>query len=159
MTSASLNLLVLYVSDLNESRKFYELLGLDLTLEQHGPEGPVHYSAELSGGLILELYPAPVGLTSRVRLGLQLPDPAARRCSSCAPRGTRSSGATWRSILMGTGFSWRRRIGQRLIDQPDDLAVRHQHSTAEVNRADSTLRAQRVQVARRDAHRRSGLGQ
>lgn len=69
-----INLLVLYVSDLAESRRFYELLGLDLTLEQHGPEGPVHYSAELSGGMVLELYPAPTGVVSRVRLGLQLPD-------------------------------------------------------------------------------------
>ncbi|OHU33371.1 hypothetical protein BKG79_22485 [Mycobacteroides chelonae] len=77
MTSASLNLVVLYVSDLDESRKFYELLGLDLTREQHGPEGPVHYAAELSGGTVLELYPAPTGVTSRVRLGLQIPDPAA----------------------------------------------------------------------------------
>lgn len=77
MTPASLDLLVLYCSDLNESRKFYQLLGLDLTEEQHGAEGPVHYAATLHGGVILELYPAPTGVTSRVRLGLRIPDPTA----------------------------------------------------------------------------------
>lgn len=77
MTPAAINLLVLYCSDLNESLRFYQLLGLDLTEEQHSSETPVHYAATLSGGVILELYPAPTGVTSRVRLGLQLPDPAA----------------------------------------------------------------------------------
>lgn len=74
MTRASLDLLVLYCSDLAESLRFYQLLGLDLTREQRGPETPVYYSTELSGGLILELYPAPTGVTSRVRLGLTVPD-------------------------------------------------------------------------------------
>lgn len=46
------SLLVLYVSDLAESRRFYELLGFTFVREQHG-DGPVHYSAELPGGLIL----------------------------------------------------------------------------------------------------------
>lgn len=73
----AINLLVLYVSDINESRKFYELLGLDLIREQHGPEMPVHYTTELSGGVTLELYPAPTGVVSRVRLGLAVPDPTA----------------------------------------------------------------------------------
>ncbi|WP_198541540.1 VOC family protein [Mycobacteroides chelonae] len=77
MTSASLNLVVLYVSDLAESMRFYQLLDLDLTREQHDADGPLHYAAELPGGVILELYPAPTGVTSRVRLGLRLPDPAA----------------------------------------------------------------------------------
>ena len=40
-----LDLLVLYVSDLDASREFYAALGLDLVREQHG--GPVHYAAQL----------------------------------------------------------------------------------------------------------------
>lgn len=76
MTPAAINLLVLYVSDIAESRRFYELLGLTFVREQHG-DGPVHYSAELFGGLILELYPAPAGVESRVRLGLTVSDPHA----------------------------------------------------------------------------------
>lgn len=69
----TLNLLVLYVSDLERSRTFYELLGLDLRREQHG--GPVHYAAELDGGTVLELYPTPPGgPVTRVRLGFDVPD-------------------------------------------------------------------------------------
>lgn len=73
---SAINLLVLYVSDLAASRKFYELLGLNLIREQHGGTGAVHYAAELSGGTVLELYPA-TGIVSRVRLGLRVPDPPA----------------------------------------------------------------------------------
>ncbi|WP_196327654.1 VOC family protein [Mycobacteroides chelonae] len=70
-----ITLLVLYVSDLDRSRIFYELLGLDLTEEAHGG-GLVHYSAELPGGLVLELYPAG-GKVTRTRLGFLVSDRAA----------------------------------------------------------------------------------
>jgi lactoylglutathione lyase len=72
----SLGLLVLYVADLEASRRFYSLLGLDLAREQHG-RGPVHYSAEL-GGTVLELYPARDVLPpTRTRLLLRVDDPSA----------------------------------------------------------------------------------
>ncbi|MGV0740709.1 hypothetical protein ABQF35_30580 [Mycobacterium syngnathidarum] len=67
-----ITLLVLYVSDLDRSRIFYELLGLDLTEEAHGG-GPVHYYAELPGGLVLEPYPAG-GKVTRTRLGFTVRD-------------------------------------------------------------------------------------
>ncbi|GAA4387495.1 VOC family protein [Tsukamurella soli] len=73
----ALSLLVLYVRNLAESRRFYATLGLSLTEEQHG-DGAVHYSATLDGGIVIELYPAPAGMPpSRVRIGLTVPDPAA----------------------------------------------------------------------------------
>ncbi|MFC7752963.1 VOC family protein [Tsukamurella soli] len=67
-----INLLVLYVADLEASRDFYKTLGLPLIKEQHAA-GPVHFSATFAGGTVLELYPVPPGMPpSRVRL----PDPA-----------------------------------------------------------------------------------
>jgi catechol 2,3-dioxygenase-like lactoylglutathione lyase family enzyme len=71
--SVSIDLLVLYVADIEASRGFYELLGLEFVREKHG-DGPVHYAAELPGGMVLELYPAPTGVVSRVRIGLTVPD-------------------------------------------------------------------------------------
>jgi catechol 2,3-dioxygenase-like lactoylglutathione lyase family enzyme len=56
---ASLNFIVLYASDLERSRQFYEALGLTFTREQHG-QGPMHYAAEMNG-VVLELYPHPAG--------------------------------------------------------------------------------------------------
>lgn len=71
-----MSLIVLYCSSIEESRRFYATLGLDLVREQHGA-GPVHYAAELPDGLVLELYPAPAGgPVTRVRLGFAVPDPA-----------------------------------------------------------------------------------
>jgi transcriptional regulator with XRE-family HTH domain/catechol 2,3-dioxygenase-like lactoylglutathione lyase family enzyme len=46
---------VLYTSDLDRSREFYEELGLALTEERHG-NGPKHYSCFL-GSTVFELYP------------------------------------------------------------------------------------------------------
>ncbi|MCA9109016.1 MAG: VOC family protein [Planctomycetaceae bacterium] len=56
MTTSKLNLVVLRVRDLNQSRSFYEALGIVFTDEQH-ETGPVHLAAEL-GECVLELYPA-----------------------------------------------------------------------------------------------------
>lgn len=64
----TLTLLVLYVADLDESRRFYSLLGLDFTEEQHG-DGPMHCAATLHGGAVFELYPAGGKTVTRTRLG------------------------------------------------------------------------------------------
>jgi hypothetical protein len=70
VSSARITLLVIYTEQLESCREFYAGLGLDLVREQHGA-GPVHYAAELSGGLVLELYPGrPDRTTGRLRLGL-----------------------------------------------------------------------------------------
>lgn len=70
-----ITLLVLYVSDLAASRRFYSLLGLDLTEQRHGG-GPVHFAAELPGGLVMELYPAGEKAVTRTRLGFMVGDRA-----------------------------------------------------------------------------------
>ena len=52
-----LTYLVLYVSDIDASRDWYEsALGLRFTEEQHS--GPVHYSTKLEDGTVVELFPA-----------------------------------------------------------------------------------------------------
>ena len=71
-----LNLIVLYVSDLDASLGFYSLLGFQFVEEQHGAGWPVHHAATLPGGLTIELYPAHGTPPSRVRLGVTVPDPA-----------------------------------------------------------------------------------
>lgn len=64
------SLLVIYSEQLDVCRDFYAGIGLPLVREQHGA-GPVHYSSELAGGLVLELYPGrPKRTTGRLRLGL-----------------------------------------------------------------------------------------
>ncbi|CPT03428.1 MULTISPECIES: VOC family protein [Mycobacteriaceae] len=71
-----LSLVVLYVADLDSSRRFYELLGLDLVEERH-EGGPVHYSAQLPGGTVLELYPSGDRSVTHTRLGFMVRDRAA----------------------------------------------------------------------------------
>jgi catechol 2,3-dioxygenase-like lactoylglutathione lyase family enzyme len=67
---ADVTLIVIYTTRLEECRRFYAGLGLDLVPEQHGA-GPAHFAAELGGGLVLELYPARPGReTGALRLGL-----------------------------------------------------------------------------------------
>lgn len=58
-----LSYLVLYSSDLEKLKSFYEDLGLQFKQEQHGG-GSVHYSCSLDN-VVLELYPG----DSPVRLG------------------------------------------------------------------------------------------
>ncbi|AUN38653.1 VOC family protein [Tsukamurella tyrosinosolvens] len=71
-----LNYFVLYVTDPETSAKWYEsALGLRFTEEQHGSRGPVHYSATLDGGVVLELYPAATRPLTRTRIGLVVRDP------------------------------------------------------------------------------------
>jgi lactoylglutathione lyase len=54
------------------ARQFYELLGLVLVTEKHGP-GPLHYSARV-GGTVLELYPTRNAETRGLRLGFLVSD-------------------------------------------------------------------------------------
>ncbi|MBL7502661.1 VOC family protein [Frankia sp. CNm7] len=70
MVAAQITLIVLYCSDLSACRDFYRSLGLAFERERHG-SGLEHYAATLSGGAVLELYPAGSrGETGRIRLGL-----------------------------------------------------------------------------------------
>jgi len=70
-----LNLLVLRTSRMEELERFYSSLGARFESERHG-DGPDHYAATLSDDLVLELYPAPDGVTSDpgLRLGISVDD-------------------------------------------------------------------------------------
>lgn len=70
-----MNLIVLYVSDVEHSLTFYAALGLRFTEEQHGA-GPAHHAAVLAGDLVLELYPRGRREASRNRLGFRVPSVA-----------------------------------------------------------------------------------
>jgi catechol 2,3-dioxygenase-like lactoylglutathione lyase family enzyme len=64
----TLNLVVLRVSDIEASARFYSALGIDFVREHHG-KGPEHLSG-VAGSTLLEIYPAEEGqTTSAVRLG------------------------------------------------------------------------------------------
>lgn len=66
-----LNLLVIYVADLEVSCDFYRALGLTFVSEQHG-SGPVHHAAVLDG-MVVELYPRkPDRPAAQLRLGFQV---------------------------------------------------------------------------------------
>lgn len=68
-----LNYIVLYVSDIDASRDWYEsALGLRFQREHHG-NGPIHYSTQLDG-TALELYPSGDRPVTRTRIGLSVPD-------------------------------------------------------------------------------------
>jgi len=74
--AASLNLIVIRVSDLEAARRFYECLGLRFAVEQHG-NGPKHLAAELPG-MVFEIYPRSNGpTTAGVRLGFRVDSVAA----------------------------------------------------------------------------------
>jgi len=70
----ALTLVVVRCQDLEQSRRFYQAIGIILTPEQHGT-GPLHYSAQM-GTTVLELYPASAA-PSNVRLGVGVTDVAA----------------------------------------------------------------------------------
>ncbi|MBI3269129.1 MAG: hypothetical protein HYZ53_08900 [Planctomycetes bacterium] len=61
-----LSLLVLKTDKLEETKRFYEHLGVMFVQEKHG-DGPLHYSAAL-GDLVLEICPGEAGGT---RLGFE----------------------------------------------------------------------------------------
>lgn len=50
------NLIVLRTSNLDNTLRFYNLLGLSFNEEKHG-NGPIHYSCTLDD-IVLEIYPA-----------------------------------------------------------------------------------------------------
>jgi predicted enzyme related to lactoylglutathione lyase len=73
MTVSSLKLLVLRTSQLERLRRFYQLLGIDFTEEQHGT-GPLHFTGQV-GITVIELYPhASEGnfVDSSLRLGFSM---------------------------------------------------------------------------------------
>lgn len=80
-----LDLLVIFTSRLEECRRFYGGLGLDLAAERHG-RGPEHFAAVLADGVVFELYPAtPQRLTGFLRLGLTVVSDGGRRGAGSAP--------------------------------------------------------------------------
>jgi len=60
---------------MEELKRFYSSLGARFESERHG-NGPEHYAATLSDDLVLEIYPAPDGVTpdSGLRLGFTVSD-------------------------------------------------------------------------------------
>lgn len=81
----ALNLLVLYVTDLDASVRFYTACGLTFTPERHS-SGPLHFSATTPGGVVLELYPSGAGAPTRTRIGFAVDD-AERVASALAAAG------------------------------------------------------------------------
>jgi lactoylglutathione lyase len=55
MVNAQINLIVLYVNDIERSVDFYQQIGLQFIKHQHG-NGPEHYTCEATP-LVFELYP------------------------------------------------------------------------------------------------------
>lgn len=72
MDILALTLLVLRCSDVEQSRAFYESLGLRFVAEKHG-SGLAHYSTRL-GSLVLELYPRTDADTRGLRIGFSIAD-------------------------------------------------------------------------------------
>jgi lactoylglutathione lyase len=70
--TACLNLVVLRVTDIEVSGRFYAAFGINFIREKHG-NGPEHLSGQ-SGSLMLELYPlGSAASTAAVRLGFSVP--------------------------------------------------------------------------------------
>lgn len=55
MVDVSLTLLVLKTRQIEQLRRFYQALGIELAEEQHG-RGPVHFAGR-AGGVVIEVYP------------------------------------------------------------------------------------------------------
>jgi catechol 2,3-dioxygenase-like lactoylglutathione lyase family enzyme len=71
----SINLLVLRCASIEETKKFYELLGFKFCREQHG-KGPEHFAAE-NYGFVLELYPLSASQSpDNIRIGFSTPSMA-----------------------------------------------------------------------------------
>lgn len=68
----AINFIVLSCSDIEQSKLFYEKLGLNFSKEQH-ENGPIHYAGNL-GHVILELYPSSkrFPVEKSVRLGINI---------------------------------------------------------------------------------------
>jgi len=74
MSNISLNLVVLRSPDMPRLVAFYSRLGLQFTQHRHG-SGPEHWSAELPGGGVFELYPLSSDSASTLgtRIGFRVP--------------------------------------------------------------------------------------
>lgn len=87
MSVPRLNLVVLRVTDLDQSRLFYEVLGLRFESHQHG-SGPVHYAHE-GQGWVFELYRAtaenPVSASTRVGFSVTDLDGVIRKLRDLSP--------------------------------------------------------------------------
>jgi len=68
--------LVLYVSDLEKSLRFYTALGLDFAEDDRCEDSPRRLSALLEGEVVLELRTCGDGPPTRTRLGFALPGPS-----------------------------------------------------------------------------------
>ncbi|VAW72192.1 hypothetical protein MNBD_GAMMA12-2067 [hydrothermal vent metagenome] len=66
-----LKLLVIRCRNIEISKEFYSVLGIDFKKEKHDV-GPTHYSAEFND-VVFELYPANSGEIDKTRLGLEVP--------------------------------------------------------------------------------------
>jgi len=66
-----LKLLVLRCKDIEKTKEFYSVIGMEFMKEKHG-SGPTHYSAKFSD-IVFELYPAKDGAVDNLRLGLEVP--------------------------------------------------------------------------------------
>jgi predicted enzyme related to lactoylglutathione lyase len=74
MVEIHLSLVVIRSVNLEESVKFYQMLGLNFEKHQHG-NGLEHFASNI-GQVTFEIYPqtARMGTTTGTRLGLQVPD-------------------------------------------------------------------------------------
>lgn len=63
----NLNLIVLYSNDLNRACSFYQSLGVEFIVEQHG-RGQRHYACQMDG-IVLMLYPKMQERTERTAYG------------------------------------------------------------------------------------------
>lgn len=72
MSEIALNLVVIRSTNLESSRHFYELLGLEFVRHRHG-QGAEHLSADLNG-VVFEIYPAQndSSLSSQTRIGFKV---------------------------------------------------------------------------------------
>ncbi len=70
LDSPLVSLLVLQAKEIESTREFYSLLGLDFVAEKHGP-GPRHYAATL-GSLVFEIYPCGTEPVSPTRFGFRV---------------------------------------------------------------------------------------
>ncbi|MDX1957176.1 MAG: hypothetical protein SFU98_01315 [Leptospiraceae bacterium] len=62
--------LTIKCKDIERSRSFYELLGINFVKEKH-EDGPEHYSSNING-MVLELYPTKDNIKNSLIIGLEL---------------------------------------------------------------------------------------
>ncbi len=111
MITPSLNLLVLYVTDLEASVRFYTACGLNFEKERHGT-GPLHYSSTAPSGLVIEIYPRGTRQPTRTRLGFAAEDTATLVADLAA--------AGWPDVSAPRDLDYGR---VRLVRDPDGNAV------------------------------------